>query len=262
MDGDRIPPGYVEFTPGRARAVCAEAIAAAVQGALSDGTLHQYAERHPQARPLAGRGISYAVPLPGDVERAVVRHNRHGGMFASLTADLFLPPTRAPHELWVAERLIEAGVLTPRVLGYAIYPAFGGLVRADVMTREVPDSEDLSVALRSADPDVREAALRATAALLSALARAGAWHHDLNVKNILLRLSSGGGGAFDAFVLDVDRVRFTTGENAAARNLARLVRSARKWQDLHGARITSAELNQLESFVRGYRDVPIPATLS
>jgi tRNA A-37 threonylcarbamoyl transferase component Bud32 len=262
MDRDRIPLGYVEFTCGRAHVVCAEPITMAVQHALSDGTLHQYAERHRHARPLAGRGINYAVPLPGDTERVVVRHNRHGGMFASFTADVFLPPTRAPHELRVSERLIEAGVLTPRVLGYAIYPAFGGLVRADVMTREVPDSEDLSMALRSSDSDVREAALRATAALLSALERAGALHHDLNVKNVLLRASRRGGGAFDAFVLDVDRVRLTTGENAAARNLARLVRSARKWQQMHAARVTNAELNQLESFVRGYRDVPAAATLS
>ena len=55
--------------------------------------------------------------------RAVVRHNRHGGLFAPVTRDLFLPPTRAPHELRTALRLTALGVPTPPVLMYGVEPA-------------------------------------------------------------------------------------------------------------------------------------------
>lgn len=246
------PPGYVRFAVGQTVVVCSNHVANATREALRGGTLYRYAESHPQARALAGRGIAFAVPLPGAIEQVVVRHNRHGGAFARFTGDLFRVPTRAPLELEASERLRNAGVQTPAILGYALYPAPAGFCRSDVMTREVTDSFDFSAAIMSDDAALRSRAILAAASLVSTLSEAGARHHDLNVKNILLREFND--DALDPFVLDVDRVEFiATADDAREANLARLLRSARKWRSDQGARVTEAELADMASIVRGAR---------
>jgi hypothetical protein len=76
--------------------------------------------------------------------------------------------------------------------------------------------------------------LDAVAALLRHLTHAGAYHQDLNLKNILL--TAGEGPGLDAHVLDVDRVRFSSPGSplVAKANLDRLIRSLRKWRDNEG----------------------------
>lgn len=251
------PVGFVGFTVARARVVCAAELEHAVRTALREtGSLYEFAKAQAGARELAGRGVAYAVTLPGDAERVVIRHNRHGGLLAPLTGDLFRPPTRAPIELRIAERLIASGVPTPRVLGYAMYPAAPGLWRADVMTREISDAADLSRTLMLPGED-RKAALAATADLVAALSAISARHHDLNVKNVLLRPSDGG---IDAFALDVDRVTFGGDATTVLEaNLARLVRSARKWRELRGAQISETELAELAARARSARRDRAPA---
>jgi hypothetical protein len=75
----------------------------------------------------------------------------------------------------------------------------------------------------------------------------GARHADLNVKNILLRDDA---GTLNAMVLDVDRVVFDEPRIVHDLNLERLLRSARKWQTVHGARVTKDELDELSESVR------------
>lgn len=260
MRDDGPPAGYVQFTAGTARVVCAEHLADSLRTALANTTLFDYAARQPDARALAGRGTAYAVSLPGNTDRVVIRHNRHGGFLAPLTGDLFRSPTRAPLELRVSERLRALDVPTPRVVAYVTYAAFPGFERADVATREVPESEDLSAALMSDDSGVRVGALHATATLVAALAQAGARHHDLNVKNILIHKPRT--DDMSALVLDVDRVELLTpGRDVLEANLARLLRSARKWRSVHGARVTEMELLDLASLARARSAVHL-ATLS
>src|SRR5208337_2439154 len=128
------------------------------------------------------RTTAWATALPNGVE-VVVRHSRHGGALAALTGDLFLAPTRAPVELATALRLAHAGVPTPEVVAYAVYPAFGPLARADVATRALHGA-DFPEAWRTAVRGVeRTSLLAALAALLRALRAAGALHRDLNLKN-------------------------------------------------------------------------------
>ncbi len=76
--------------------------------------------------------------------------------------------------------------------------------------------------------DDRERWWRRGAALLGALTQAGAWHPDLNVKNILLVPDDA--GELHPAVLDVDRVRFVPpgDPDVGAQNLGRLDRSIRK----------------------------------
>lgn len=244
-----LPAGFVRFRCGNAEVVCADYVADATRKALEAGTLYDYAKHHPTMRALSGRHAVYAATLPNDVERVVVRRNHHGGMFGPVIGELFRYPTRAPHELETSERLRRAGVATPTMLGYAIYPVLPGLCRVDVMSREVVDSFDLSTVLMDADLTRRLEAWQATQQLVASLNEIGARHHDLNVKNVLLRHAPSGGG-LEAFVLDVDRVEFVrVDRKAAAANAARLIRSAKKWQTDRGASISDAEIAEVSALL-------------
>ena len=204
--------------------------------------------RRRTARPLRGRGIAYALTLPGSSTPVVVRHNRHGGALRALTGDLFLGATRAPRELAIALELKALGVPTPAVVGYGIYAAGPGVARSDVVTEEIPDSMDLGEILLASDPgsDERRTVWGATSRLLKRLSTGGVRHHDLNVKNILIRRMRD--DLTVAYALDVDRVEFDcTRRDAYAGNRARLRRSVEKWRRTRGARINDAEVSFLKS---------------
>jgi tRNA A-37 threonylcarbamoyl transferase component Bud32 len=153
---------------------------------------------------------------------------------AKFNSDLFVLPTRGYRELLASLRLRASGVSTPEVLAYVSYPKNLLLRRSDVATREIPNGHDLSVALaKVTDHDHRIMVLDAIVKLLRSLTHAGAHHQDLNLKNVLL--TAGDGPGLDAHVLDVDRVRFSSPGSplVAKANLDRLIRSLRKWRDLH-----------------------------
>jgi hypothetical protein len=244
---DAPPSGFVRVAAGRCVAVARAEHEPDARAMLADGTLYEAAARDLAARRLDGRGVAYAIALPVSGTRAVVRHNRHGGLLAPLTRDLFLAPTRAPRELLTSLRLAELGVRTPPVLMYGIQAVGVALRRADVVTKEIVEGRDLaSYMMPGVDEADRAAAWLATRALVRALNAAGARHHDLNVKNVLLAPASDGQG-LEAWVLDVDRVAFGQGNAASVRvgNAARLLRSARKWRDERGGVLDERELAAL-----------------
>jgi hypothetical protein len=273
---DAVPPGYTRVRAAGADAVCLVGAAAGVAAALAaHRTLYAYAATHPARRALQGRAPAYAVPLPDDAGDVVVRHAWHGGLLRRLTRDLYAPPTRAPGELRTSVQLRAAGVRTPAVVAYARYPAPLGLRRVDVATRLVPGARDLAaVLLPDATGDggadlLRAGWLEATAALLGALARAGARHPDLNLKNVLLAADApsaapasaapasaapAGAGAVRAWVLDVDVAVLpsaASGPSAAearaalAANYRRLRRSLEKWRRTRGLPVGAPELAAL-----------------
>jgi 3-deoxy-D-manno-octulosonic acid kinase len=207
-------------------------------------TLLEFASKQPGVRVLQGRGATYAVSLPQSSSRVVVRHNRHGGLLGRLTRDLFLAPTRAPHELDMALALGQRGVPTPDVVAFVLYPPGGIFQRSDVVSKEITGGRDLAdIVTRDGGPE-RAAALAATATLVAAMAHAGARHADLNAKNILVTYET-------AYVLDLDRV--TLGDaptEALEANLARLGRSLRKWRDRFGSRISERDIAELETNAR------------
>ncbi len=218
--------------------VAREWAATALSQALrAHGSLFAWAAAQPTRHELRGRGVAWATRLPAGAESqastaVVVRHTRHGGLFAAVTGDLFPRPTRAPRELATAVRLAACGVPTPEVIAYAVHPVAGILARSDLMTRRLPDGCDLPEAWRAATSSAaRHAVIDAVAVLLRALSDCGAQHADLNVKNVYI---AGEGAAATAYVLDVDRVRFVKDTHVAARNLARFARSARKWNAERG----------------------------
>jgi tRNA A-37 threonylcarbamoyl transferase component Bud32 len=244
-----VPTGYERLLLPHAVAVARSDLAPGIRRALirSDGsraTLHEYAASRRDARPLAGRGTAYAVRLPESDIPVVVRHNHRGGLLRAIKGDRFLAPTRAPHELDVSLRLRREGVRTPEVLAYALYPPGSVIQRSDVITREVPGGRDLAAVMMKGDRADRDAALAATVDLLAALSRAGARHHDLNARNVLLA-SEG------AYVLDVDRVELGgTSAETLERNVARLTRSLEKWREQFGATIGNEELDALGTSAR------------
>ncbi len=225
-----VPEGYTcRRTPHAHVVALADAAACVAEALRVRYTLYDYAASRLGARAMYGRAPVYAVALPYSGPRVVVRHSRHGGLLAPITGDLFAYPTRAPAELATSLRLAAAGVATPSVVAYAIYPAGPLLARVDVATREIEDARDLGDVLADAEAaGDADAWLPQVAALLGALARAGAHHPDLNVKNVLL--AAGASGEPAAYVLDVDRVQFGTPGNSrlARANVKRLLRSARK----------------------------------
>ena len=237
------PAGYRESALGRTLLVARDDQHDAVREALARGTLHQWAAARPGAQAMQGREIAWATQLPNGTP-VVVRHSRHGGALAALTGDLFLAPSRAPNELAMSLRLREAGVPTPDILAYAVYPAMGLFCRADVVTALV-DGVDFPAAWAAAHtPAARDAIIDAVAALLRMTQAAGARHPDLNVKNILI---SHTGGAPLAWVLDVDRVEFSPSGAAglAALNARRLRRSLMKWRMRHGLDVSEAHWTRL-----------------
>jgi 3-deoxy-D-manno-octulosonic acid kinase len=241
-----VPQHYVKVeSPPGVTVVAHHRLADAVQQALAAGTLYAWAAAHPERRQLQGRLPVYAAPLTPDGPRVVVRHVTHGGVLAPLLRDLFLPPTRAPLELRTSLLLARAGVPTPPVAAFATYRVGPLLRRADVMSIELP-GHDLAAALQAAvTEDDRRRLVAPVAALLGTLTQAGAWHPDLNVKNILLVPDDA--GELHPAVLDVDRVRFVppSDPNLREANFQRLARSVRKWRRQLGAGFTDEELEQL-----------------
>lgn len=224
--------GYVHLDVKGAQAVAVGWAAQAVVDALNSGTLHEWAALQPLREEMRGRGVIYAVDLPTiPATPVVVRRNLHGGLLRVLTGEYFLVPTRAPLELETSLRLAAAGIRTPEVIAYAIYPAAGIFARSDVMTRRLPEGDDVPAVWKKANKADRDSVLVAVSRLLNSLARAGAWHADLNLKNIYI---AGTGVDLTAYLLDVDRVTFPGGSDIAARNFTRLARSARKWRERWG----------------------------
>ena len=242
MTFEAPPAGYVRLTAGGCAVVTREDVADDARALLAEGALYEAAARDLGARLLHGRGIAYAIALPHTGTRVVVRRNRHGGFFAPLTRDLWLPPTRAPYELDVALALRGADVRTPPVLMYGTKTVAQLFRRADVMTAEVVGGRDLATYMDPSEQElVRDQAWSATRGLLRAMHATGARHHDLNVKNVLI---APGARGLEAWVLDVDRVEMGVRNDAAVRdgNAARLLRSARKWRDERGAVFDEREL--------------------
>jgi 3-deoxy-D-manno-octulosonic acid kinase len=240
---DPLQCGYTKCSVSGSQLVVIDWAKAAVMKALAAGTLHEWASSQIVRDEMHGRGVVYSVNLPVEPEtEVVVRRNRHGGLFQGVTGEYFLAPTRAPLELATALRLAAAGIPTPEVIAYAIYPALGIFARSDVMTRRLPKGADAPEAWKNADPAGREAILPAISILLKKLANAGAWHADLNLKNIYI---AGNGAETIAYLLDVDRVTFRGDAAVAERNFMRLARSIRKWRSRRGLDFDEQALDRL-----------------
>jgi len=222
--------GYEHITVKGANVLVARPLANVVREILEHDTLYSFAATVADALVFQGRAPVYAIALPPLSGRVAVRHVMRGGFAGRIVQDRFLPPTRVARELTAAFRLRLGGVPTPEVLAVGTYPAGGFFRRADVVTRFVEGSADLSAVFGDVRNDAqRHPILDAVARLLSRLTATGAQHPDLNLKNVLI---TSGDDGYIAHILDVDRVHFhVPGDPLVARaNIERLMRSLRQWR--------------------------------
>jgi hypothetical protein len=220
-------PGYAHFAVADARVIVRADVKNQLFTIMSGGDLYAWAAAQSERRTLQGRLPAYAVPLLGAGFNVVVRHNHHGGWLARLRGDRFFQ-ARAPYELSTSWFLTQSGIPTPEVIACVIYRVNMFERRSDVATRELPPGRDFGALLDMGVP--APAALAAIAHLMHKLGQLGAWHPDLNVKNIYVS----DGEQPVAYVLDVDRVRFAAPDLAGRANVARLARSVRKRTQARG----------------------------
>ena len=197
--------------------------------------------RNPESRHHAGRAPVYSAPFAG-AGTLVVRPCVHGGWWGRWARDLYLGPSRARREILSAARLDQMKISTPRLEAVFFYPA-SPFIRMEVVTRLIPDSQDLVQHLASRPgPGKRHRLFAAVRKLLAQLHRHGVVHPDLNARNILIS----GSGAPAAWLLDVDAVRFVTpgAPEVDTANRNRLLRSLLK-------RARLGELGWSESEVGG-----------
>jgi 3-deoxy-D-manno-octulosonic acid kinase len=218
-----VPAGYTALRRGQVRAVVRADLAGALGSWLLATPFELPAER---GEVVAGRGAAWRLTLPGGA-RAVLRCYRRGGLLARVVRETYLGVEARPfRELAVTVEARRRGVAAPEVLAARVEGRLA--YRGAIITAEVADAVTLLDALRGARDDARRRALSAGAGrVVAAMHRAGVWHADLNLTNLL----APAGGSVDVTILDFDRARLAPAplaRHARRSNLERLARSLRK----------------------------------
>ncbi|MCW8091178.1 3-deoxy-D-manno-octulosonic acid kinase [Alteromonas sp. ASW11-130] len=191
-----------------------------------------------------GRGTTVFIKSLNDVW--VLRHFRRGGMIGKVLEDQYfytgLSRTRAFTEfnLLTSMKAMNLPVPTP-IAAYVSRRGF--LYRADLLTRLIPHSEDLhSILCRR---DLAEHEWHHIGETIARFHTAQIYHHDLNVRNIMLNDQS------QAWLIDFDRCYKRAGNGWKQDNLARLRRSLVKERGKHTTfKWTEADW---QSLMMGYR---------
>ena len=189
----------------------------------------------PNLRTVRGRGEYPRIPLEGG-GTAIIRRVRHGGLWGKATGDLLWGVGRPVRELINANKALERGVPTAEILGIRLEaagpPLTGPFYRAEVFSRELPETIDLLELLKSLEStlDVQQhkgEIIRAVALSVRAMHEAGLYHNDLHLKNILIARKA----PFKAYIIDLDKssLHESLSLNQRIKNLLRLDRSVEKF---------------------------------
>ncbi len=200
-------PEFVRVERGRRVALVHPDFIPQVSNALLDGAGAWSSD-------LAGRVDLLQVSTPtGDV---LIREYLRGGMVARFLRDAYVLDNRPRRELEAHSHAWRSGVPTVMPVG-AMWINLGLAYRGAYATLRA-DAVDLLNYLQShSDPD--PALLASCGNAICAMHRAGLYHADLQLKNILV-------GGREGFIIDFDNARVATvTPHMAARNLARLRRS-------------------------------------
>ncbi len=220
-----VPASYALLRRDGIRVAVRKDLEAALASWLLAPTLELPADATPVAS--GGRGAAFRVRLP-DGTRSVVRRYRRGGLLGRWIRETYLGVVARPlRELAVTVEARRRGVAAPEVLAARVEGRF--VYRGVLVTAELPDARTLVDALATApDAAARQAMAASAARAVGVMHRAGVFHADLNMTNLLTRSTAGG---VEVAVLDFDRARVgraPLGARACARNLRRLARSLRK----------------------------------
>lgn len=196
-----------------------------------------------------GRGVVVVAPF-GTGGRVVVRPYRRGGWMRLVNEKTYWGVSpRSFRELECLVALKQRGVPVVEPVGAAVRWRGWWSYEAWLVTRYVEQSQTLWSWFAS-DPggEHRRAGLDAVARAVAELHRAGAYHPDLNLQNILVRSA---GGAVEAWLVDLDGAIIRSSRTDARRSLARMRRSARKL-DPAARYITPEDWRCLEAAVQKY----------
>jgi 3-deoxy-D-manno-octulosonic acid kinase len=190
----------------------------------------------------------------GNGETALIRAYRHGGLFRGLTRKVFFTwPPRPFRELAITEEVRRRGIPTVEVYGACVAQLGGPFYRGWLLTKELKQAQDLWSAFESGlvhTVGVQQV-LAAVARTLKALHREGVYHHDLNLKNILVRTESGG---VKGYIIDFDQARLILGrlpDGLARKNLNRLLRSVCKL-DPQRKQVSETHWNEFLNYYHRY----------
>jgi tRNA A-37 threonylcarbamoyl transferase component Bud32 len=203
---------------------------------------------------VQGRGNYKLVDSgqPG-VGNIIIRHYYHGGIISRwLFRDLFLGYQRSVNELVITERARSQGVPVPEILGLIISRAYLFFNKMEIIVREIPDTRNLNdifsnLSGQLASPEIvkntKQRLIKSLAPALKLMHKSGVYHHDLNLRNILIQSTQAvvsgqdvnidvfPANDFKAYIIDFDLA--TTHESLSFRqkmcNLIRLNRSIDKW---------------------------------
>ena len=246
-----VPEGFSKITDGHGNQwVVRQDRVGEINGSICRDNLAGVEERQYQ-----GRGALRAIRLR-DGETALVRSYRHGGLLRGFTREWFFTwPPRPFRELAITEELRRRGLRTVEVYAAGVHRIAWPFYRGWLVTRELREASDLWAALQNDGVKCGglRAALKGAADAVRAMHRAGVYHADLNLKNILIRAADGG---VEGYVIDLDKARLFSGKlplELANKNLHRLLRSARKL-DPERRYLTAGSWDEFLNFYHGGSD--------
>ena len=203
--------------------------------AVETFTPEYWAARNALQGEAIGRGSAWFIDAP--FGPAVLRQYLRGGWAAKLSRSAYFFSTvessRPFREFNVLVSLYELGLPVPRPLA-ALCEHHGFMSSGALMTARIEGAQTLADVLSGDNASVELWA--EVGRCIRRFHQAGAWHADLNARNILLDAEN------RVFLIDFDRARFTPDKAVnGANNLARLKRSLVKfWPASQAAKLHSA----------------------
>ncbi|MEK7449704.1 MAG: lipopolysaccharide kinase InaA family protein, partial [Planctomycetota bacterium] len=129
--------------------------------------------------------------------RVVVRRYRRGGLINQwFLGDLFYGISRPINELNITESARQQKAAVPEILGVILKRAFGPFWRAEIIFKEIPDAGNLFEIITDLKKysnqlavflEEKKKIIRAVAGAIKKLHQAGVFHHDLQLRNILVQ---------------------------------------------------------------------------
>ncbi|GGD77337.1 3-deoxy-D-manno-octulosonic acid kinase [Lacimicrobium alkaliphilum] len=169
-----------------------------------------------------GRGTTVFIRPNADEDWAL-RHYRRGGLIGKLLDDRFvytgLRKTRAWREFHLLAYLRQQHLPVPEPVAAHVTRS-GCSYRADLITRLIPDSQDLHEVLSQRPLTIDE--WESVGEVIARLHNCQVYHHDLNIRNLMLDAQG------SVWIIDFDKCRRRSGNSWKQGNLNRLHRSLRK----------------------------------
>jgi tRNA A-37 threonylcarbamoyl transferase component Bud32 len=185
------------------------------------------------SRILKGRIFHPSIPLENR-KRMVLRQYLHGGLLRSVTGSFYLFGSRSFRELAITEEIRSCGIPTIQSIGAIHHRIFYSVYQAYFLSLEVPHAKDLTQYLQEIgthpSPEnliLKRKTIRSAGFLIRQFHKAGFFHGDLQLKNILV-------AGNQILLIDFDRSyrKPALSVQKMMKNLLRLDRSVEKWKRL------------------------------